>query len=157
MRLLREFFSILKLDVVLFIFLLALVFILIAMKVNKQMRYASFLVISAYVICTILNVAAFVAFMWYFALPVGLLIGDLVGRWVEKQVDIATEEEQKGGYGLTKQQRLEQIEQYILKASPVELNRVKKFQEQPVKFQKAMFMTAVTVIGFLISIAVSVV
>lgn len=157
MRLLHEYFSILKLDVVLFVFLFALVLIMIAMKVNRQMRYASFLVVSAYVICTILNVAAFVAFMWYFALPVGLLIGDLVSRWVKKQLEVATEEEQKGGYGLTKQQRLEQIEQYILKASPVELNRVKKFQEQPVKFQRTMFMTAVTVMGFLISIAISVV
>ena len=157
MRLLHEYFSILKLDVVLLVFLFALVLIMIAMKVNRQMRYASFLVVSAYVICTILNVAAFVAFMWYFALPVGLLIGDLVSRWVKKQLEVATEEEQKGGYGLTKQQRLEQIEQYILKASPVELNRVKKFQEQPVKFQRTMFMTAVTVMGFLISIAISVV
>lgn len=157
MPLLHEYFSVWKVDIVLGAFLLALILISITMKVNRQMRYTSFLVISAYVISTILNVAAFVAFMWYFALPVGLLVGDLIGRWVKKQLAVAEEEEKKGGYGLTKQQRLEQIEQYVLKASPVELNRVKQFAEHPVKFQKAMFMAAGTVIGFLISVAIIIV
>lgn len=157
MRLLNEYFSFLKLDIVLGVFLLAMVLIAITMKVNRRMRYASFLVVSTYIICTILTVAAFVAFMWYLALPVGLLIADLAGRWVKKQLAVAEEEEKKGGYGLTKRQRMEQMEQYILKASPVEMNRVKQFGENPVKFQKAMFMTAVTVIGFLISVAIAVV
>lgn len=157
MRLLHESFSFLKLDVVLVAFVLAMILIAITMKVNKQMRYASFLVVSAYIVCTILNTAVFVAFMWYLALPLGLLIADLIARWVKKELAVATEEEKKGGYGLTKRQRTAQIEQYILKASPVEMNRVKQFGENPVKFQKAMFMTAVTVMGFLISVVVGLV
>ena len=157
MRLLNEFFSLLKIDIVLVVFLVALILIAITMKVNETMRYASFLVISAYIICTILNIVAFLAFMWYFAIPLGLLLGDLTSRWVKKELELATEEEKKGGYGLIKVRRKEQIEQYVLKASPVEMNRVKKFAENPVKFQRAMFMTAVTAIGFLISVVITLV
>lgn len=156
MRLLSEEFSLLKLDIVLAVFVLAMVLIVITMKVNRELRYASFLVCSAYVICAILNVAAFVAFMWYLALPVGLLIGDLAARWLKKELAQAAEDEKKGGYGLTKRQREEQMQQYILKASPVEQNRVKRYGEHPVKFEKPMFMTAVTGIGFLIAVAIGI-
>lgn len=156
MRLLNENFSFLKLDIVLGVFVLAMILIVITMKVNKEMRYASFLVYSAYSISTILNVAAYVAFTWYLALPVGLLIADLISRWVKKQLALAEEEEKKGGFGLTKKKRMAQMEQYILKASPVEQNRVKKLGENPVKFQRAMFMTTVAVIGFLIAVAIEI-
>lgn len=156
MRLLSESFSLLKLDLVLVAFVLAMVMIVITMKVNRQMRYASFLVCSAYVICAILNVAVFVAFMWYLAIPMGLLLGDLACRWLKKELAVAEEEEKKGGYGLTKRHREAQIQQYILKASPVEQNRVKKYGENPVKVEKPMFMTAVTGIGFLIALAIGI-
>lgn len=156
MRLLNETFSLVKLDIVLAVFVFAMVLIVITMKVNRQMRYATFLVCSAYVICTILNVAAFVAFMWYLALPVGLLIADLASRWVKKELATAAEEEKKGGYGLTKRQREAQMQQYILKASPVEQNRVKQYGENPVKLERPMFMTAVTGIGFLIAVAIGI-
>lgn len=156
MQLLSEEFSLLKLDIVLAVFVLAMVLIVITMKVNRQMRYASFLVCSAYIICTILNVAAFVAFMWYLAFPVGLLLGDLASRWLKKELATAEEEEKKGGYGLTRRQREAQMQQYILKASPVEQNRVKQFGENPVKVERPMFITAVTGIGFLIALAIGI-
>ena len=62
MRILNDHFSLLKVNMVLVAFVLALVLIIIAMKLNHQMRYASFLVISTYIICTILQVAIFLAF-----------------------------------------------------------------------------------------------
>ena len=157
MRLLNEHFSILKVDIVLVILLLVLVLLAIAMKYNQKWRYAAFLVVSAYVVCTVLNVAAFVAFMWYFALPIGLLLADLTARWVKKQLAIALEEEKKGGYALTKSRREVQIEQFLFHWDPVEQKRIQQFAKKPVTFQKGMFMSAVTAIGFLISVAVAII
>lgn len=157
MRILNDHFSLLKVNMVLVAFVLALVLIIIAMKLNHQMRYASFLVISTYIICTILQVAIFLAFMWYWAIPIGLLLSDLASKWVKKELAVATEEEKKGGYGLTKKRRMEQIEQYVQKASPVEMNRVKKMTEKPVEFKRAMFMTGITAMGFLIAIIIMIV
>jgi len=133
--------NILHINIVMIIFVVMIINIIITMKVNKKARYSAFIVYSAYIICTDLIIAGYIVFVWYVAIPVGLLVADLASIWLNKQLKIAAEEEEKGGFGLTKKKRLKQIESYIFKASPADMNRVKKFKENPVNFNKIMFMS----------------
>ena len=156
MTIISEDFNLLHINIVLIVFLLVLINIVITMKVSKTLRYTSFLLCSSYMICSILIIAVYITFSWYLALGVGLLISDLMSNWLKKQIAIAAEEELKGGFGLTKKIRLEQIEQFILNASPVDLNRAKKFEKNPVKYNKVMFMAICNVMGFLTALGIMV-
>ena len=154
MSIISQHFNLSNINIVLIVFLIVIINIIITMKIDRRIRYGSFLVYSSYLLCTILISAVYLTFTWYLAILIGLLLADLTSKWVKKQLVIAAEEEKKGGFGLTKKIRLKQIENYILKASPVDLNKVKKFEENPIRLNKAMFMVASNAIAFLIAIAI---
>ena len=123
------------------------------MKVNKRARYSTFLIFSVYAVCTVMNTAVYVAFSWYIALCVGLLITDLAGSWIVKQLKIAADDEKKGGYGLTKKIREKQKEDFLLKPSPVEFAKIKEFEKKPAVFNKVVFMLVSNVFAILAAIA----
>lgn len=157
MRIISEDFSLTNINITLLVFLIAMLCIVITMKVNKKARYASFLVYASYMVCSILITAVFLTFTWYLAILIGILLSDLSSQWVKKQLQLAREDEQKGGYGLTKQIREQQKEAFILHAAPLDLKKAAYFEQHPVKYNRPLFMTVVNGIGLLIAVAVIVV
>ena len=154
MEIISEDFSLLNINIVLIILLIALINIVITMKVNHSIRYCVFLIYSSYILCTILCVAAYLTFSWYISIPLGILITDLASKWVKKQLVDAKEEEEKGGFGLTKRIRMQQIENYILNASPADLEKIRKFKEKPITFSRLALCTVTNGIALLIAIAI---
>ena len=152
MTVLNENLNYVHLNIALAIFLVVLVNIVIAIEVNQKARYAEFIVYSAYAICAVLSTVAYLAFSWYIAILICLLISDLMSKWVAKELVLASEEEKNGGYGLKKQIRKKQIEDFTQKASPYDLMKVKQFGEKPIKFSRPLFIVLTNVVSLMIII-----